>query len=117
MKRHIKFRAYDKELKQMLTPEEINYYYIGDANQEEFLPFMQYTGLKDKNGVEIYEGDIIKLCDNMNGNFQVIFKNQYVGGWILSHKDGQISLGVRNKNELEVIGNIYENEELLDVRS
>jgi len=74
----------------------------------------QFTGLKDKNGVEIYEGDILKIHENKNGFFEVVFINAYVGGWILKHKDYDvISLGARKQEHCEVIGNIYENPELL----
>ena len=74
----------------------------------------QFTGLKDKNGKEIYEGDILKIQD-MSFCFMVEFKNAYVGGWVLSNPISQdfISLGARTQDSIEVIGNIYETPELL----
>ena len=123
-----KFRAWAKESKNMLSNErlkEMQIFVLSDDFAkyiDNFLilpiqdkyPLMQYTGLKDKNGVEIYEGDIIKLYGLPNAHFQVVFKNQYIGGWILMHKKNEVSLGARDKNELKVVGNIYENPELLE---
>ncbi len=78
----------------------------------------QFTGLKDKNGVDIYEGDIIRIYSNDNGYLLVEFKNHYVGGWVLtSHEsEGWVSLGARKACDIEVIGNIHENPELLEAK-
>lgn len=75
---------------------------------------MQFTGLKDKNGAEIYEGDLIELFENKKGCAEVVFLNDYVGGWNLAFKNEFASLGARNQQDLEVIGNIHENPELLE---
>lgn len=77
---------------------------------------MQYTGLKDKNGVEIYEGDLLRLYDNTKGNFEVVFRNSYIGGWVLTERSNQewLSLGARSSQNIEIIGNIHENPELLE---
>lgn len=80
-------------------------------NKEEFI-LMQFTGLKDKKGVEIYEGDILKLPT---------FNNQ---GWfkkaVVTFEDGSFQCDCNlvskyNVEHIEVIGNIYENPELLEV--
>ena len=70
----------------------------------------QFTGLQDKNGVDIYEGDNIRVCDNKNGLLTVVFVNEYVGGWVLIHEStkNKLSLGARKSNTIEVIGNIHQ---------
>lgn len=81
-----------------------------DIHEDHIL--MQYTGLKDKNGKEIYEGDIIREASEERhwGNIEVIYHDaQYIP------RSCQWSLAgfVRNY-DIEVIGNIYENKELLE---
>jgi uncharacterized phage protein (TIGR01671 family) len=152
--REIKFRAWDIENKKMYSPEELwnKFVLIPDRGlfQElktgeifdselgnEYINHMiplQYTGLKDKNGKEIYEGDIIKSTSELMSNFGqfptgVIRTELYSIEYNIENarwcerriKDEWLSLiGIYQKVIIEyseVIGNIYENPELLNVKA
>lgn len=107
--REIKFRAWDKKGNKMWEWEEIkdkvNLGKIFSSDWENWKS-MQYTGLKDKNGVEIYEGDIVKYWapQYKPDIISVIKFDKKTGGW-----EGFIG----DTKEYKIIGNIYENPELL----
>ena len=123
MTREIKFRAWDKKNKAMVYPiiiwnhsdegsdymfpafSGIKYDDINDISE-----MMQYTGLKDKNGKEIYEGDILSM-HNGQYNSQVVWDtDRYIADHIGNGGSESITTFIE---DLEIIGNIYENPELL----
>ncbi len=146
MTREIKFRALDKKSKEICKVTAIDFekkeVWIFSELQDDVyklsfneVELMQFTGLKDKNGKEIFEGDILKQgegehetlievkfgngtfdsgCYNFTGFYGVYLKIGFGGGF--SKRDLCESMDEITKEECErreVIGNIWENKELL----
>ncbi len=134
MNREIKFRAYLKEEKKMVNVETIDFseksiqylekneiidIYLLRTKFLEDIELMQYTRIKDKNGKEIYEGDILKYNFPFDGRLKHVSPVKFL--------ETEASFGIKDiygneiplyritaNNYFEVIGNIYENPELLE---
>lgn len=129
--RYIKFRAWDKQYKKIVNVTMLNFGSdeldhddnFGEPKSIEHFELMQYTGLKDKNGKEIYEGDIAKITWA-----EGTYRDSAYGGalnytelGVMQFENGQFSFFVKDslldeeyKNlTVEIVGNIYENPELL----
>lgn len=120
--REYKFRAYDLQRRRMryditgfefFNNGEMSGIFIdGDFYDKKEITLMQYTGLHDKNGKEIYEGDIVEsfFVDTDEAG------NEIYKYYIMEVKYDEIlcSYKIDKFMNLEVIGNIYENKELLN---
>lgn len=120
-----KFRVWDKRDKEIYLADEIvwdngKFDYIGDAvtfyRGAEEVELMQSTGLFDKNGKEVFVGDIIKCT---RGCLHEVYIEKEYGGTYIGGMPAIYLKGIREgyawTGDEKIIGNIYENPELLEV--
>ena len=120
-----KFRAWLKNDGEMIDADEIHWYdgqvdFIGDGitfmRKADEIELMQSTGLKDKNGKEVFIGDIVKCTRGCH--HEVYLEKEYggtfIGGMPAIYLKG-IKEGYAWTEAEEIIGNIYENKEILEV--
>lgn len=127
--RILKFRAFNKSTNQMIHSDEagnenpianLGYFFIGtQLTDDPDILYMQFTGLTDKNGKEIYEGDII-LVDGFDNSIRSVFTTLYkvifdnsVLSLISKSEHDWLHMGELAPEETEVIGNIHQNPELI----
>ncbi len=118
-----KFRAWDRIKKRMFLVLEIDYEneLVSDETYWNTIPFddvklMQFTGLKDENDKEIFEGDVLKTSD---GELAKAVWNKELACWEAEFLDEIVDLSEvadvkSNRSDCEIVGNIYENPEFLE---
>ena|SRR5579872_3015626 len=126
MNRAIKIRAWDTVRNRFLEAYEMQYLYIdsdGRVQYSDSAPFnprdertvllTEFTGLVDKNGTEIFEGDIVRIGSRVH---EIVFKDgAFVIMITLVHDGSLFYLDARHDFlNMEIIGNRYENPELLE---
>ena len=131
--RETKFRAWLKEEEKMVNVETmdftdktirclkknefINAYLLRRVSFDD-IELMQYTGLNDKNGTEIYERDIVLVKPGGISTWYKTVVEFKEGAFIASLIDGEDYIYIFNRgfdsNDFEIIGNIYENKNLLE---
>lgn len=123
-----RYRAWLKEDKEMVDVEEINFFngefdFIGDAItwmcKSDDCVLMQSTGLRDKNGKEIFEGDILNVeSDEENLKVSVFWDDKHALFMFESKKyneeDALAELFEDNSYSFKIIGNVHANPELLE---
>lgn len=135
MNREIKFRAWNKPQSRMMEWNEVRHLSdLADLYGDKVYDFMQFTGVKDKNDKEIYEGDICSLdvlaakegtvidSNDDEPHFLVPPKNDYMIGEIkftngmfglfFQSDEGEFFIEMDSES-MQIIGNIHENPELL----
>ena len=118
MRREIKFRSWYNKEWTFDYKQEMEYFTFdemcdqGSGENEDFT-VMQYTGMNDRDGTEIYEGDILasRVSSPGKGAYLLYYEVSYEKNMFITIRDGSTSQAFGN---IIVAGNIYENKDLLD---
>lgn len=139
--RELKFRVWNKDLERMFVAPSDSFslmvadtgitiaMWCSDGIVDEFPAddVMQYTGLKDKNGKEIFEGDVLRVsfwedyenkCAYVDEEEKISVKVVFENGAILCLEQEETwyeLYDVQNSSDIEIVGNIHEHKELLDL--
>jgi uncharacterized phage protein (TIGR01671 family) len=133
--RDIKFRAWDKQYSKMHPVTRLGFRQYEDNVSHvcidnpsglglfEFVidqvELMQYTGLKDKNGIEVYEGDVAEYRDDSNTlQTGIVVYSQIACGFYIEafggDDEGNQDIQLHRDYDIKIIGNVHENHELLE---
>ena len=113
--RNIKFRYWNTITGIMVTNPKMPHkegWTIEQLFEERGWIWEQFTGLKDKNGKEIYEGDIVKELGEVG--VIIFWAGKFVIDWKTSRKHNFSDSLFHHKEVIEIIGNIHQNEELIN---
>ena len=115
----IKIRVWDKEENRMISGDRFafeEYAPLNDLfnNNSKRFDFMLYTGYKDINDVEIYEGDIVETTRGLNHIIGAVIYHK--ASWYIQSKEGYNVrlISIFSTAENKIIGNVYENKNLLE---
>ena len=118
--REIKFRFWDIEFKKMFKDHEmvkksitINEFFCSEYSP---VKIMQFTGLQDISGKDIYEGDIVEMKNWEPKKYQIVFKE---GAFCLANNKNEFRGDIHyihhaNTPQAEIVGNIFENQDFLE---